>query len=62
MAVDPFDSLVTLHLCIERMETTLLGMREIHRLIAEGPSKEMLDLLIKEAEAQLAEIRRKVFQ
>ena len=48
--------------CLKVMESTLLGLKQLRRL---NPSKlinEMLDLLIKEADSQIQEVKRKVIQ
>lgn len=62
MSDDPFNALETVYDCLKRMETTLLGMKQMREYIGKGPGREMLDKLIAEAETQLAEIKRRVIQ
>jgi len=58
----PFNALETLSECLKRMEATLLGMKQMRRYVGNGLGKEMLELLIEEAEAQIADIKRRVIQ
>lgn len=62
MPSDPFDTLETLFECLKRMEATLLGMKQMRHYVGDGLGKEMLESLIDEAEAQLADIKRRVIQ
>jgi hypothetical protein len=62
MSDDPFNALETVYECLKRMESTLLGMKQVRQYVGKGPGKEILDRLIEEAESQLAEIKRKVIQ
>ena len=62
MPSDPFDALETLFECLKRMEATLLGMKQMRHYVGDGLGKEMLESLIDEAEAQLADIKRRVIQ
>lgn len=62
MPSDPFDALETLLECLKRMEATLLGMKQMRHYVGDGLGKEMLESLIEEAEAQIADIKRRVIQ
>lgn len=62
MPSDPFDTLETLFECLKRMEATLLGMKQMRHYVGDGLGKEMLESLIDEAEAQIADIKRRVIQ
>jgi len=48
--------------CLKVMESTLLGLRKLQQLAPRGQQKEKLDSLIKEAETQIADVKRKVIQ
>lgn len=60
MSEDPFNALETLLECLKRMEATLLGMKQMRHYVGNGLGKEMLESLIEEAEAQIADIKRRV--
>lgn len=57
---DPFDPLEIVMASLKQMESTLLGMKQLREYMSNGPGKEMLDTLIKEAESEIAEIKRRV--
>lgn len=59
---EPFDALEALMECLKRMEMNLLGMRQLRQYMPNGAGRKTLDSLIEEAEAKLAEIKRKVIQ
>ena len=46
--------------CLKMMEATLLGMQLVRRYLSKGFGVEELDLLIQEAECQIAEIKRRI--
>ena len=60
MISDPETLDSVLHL-IKQMEATLLGMQQL-RSYTQGPGKAMLELLIEEAEQNLAEVKQKLSQ
>ena len=57
-----FDTFEVLLDCLKRMESILLGMKQLRGYVTEGAGQEMLDALIEEAEKQIAEVKRKVIQ
>jgi hypothetical protein len=59
---DLFDAFETVLDCLKRMETTLMGMKELRVYAGKGIVRKMLDELIEEAETQIAEVKRKVIQ
>jgi hypothetical protein len=58
---DEFNSLETLAL-MKQMEATLLGLRQLRNYVGEGAGPEILESLIEEGEAKLAEIKHKLIQ
>ena len=59
---DRFDAFETVLECLKRMESNLMGLKQMRDYVGKGLGKEMLDSLIEEAESQIAEIKRKVIQ
>ena len=57
---DTFDSLQIVIESLKRMETTLLGMKQVRALLPPDPSRDSLDKVIAEAEANFEEIKRRV--
>ena len=57
-----FDTFEVLLDCIKRMESVLLGMKQMRGYVGESLGKQMLESLIEEAEKQIADIKRKVIQ
>ena len=57
----PQDELLLLAL-VKQMEATLFGLRQLRSYVGKGPGQQMLELLIEEGEAGLAEIKRKLIQ
>jgi len=56
------DTLETILALIEQMEATLLGLKQLQRYVGQGDGQRMLDVLIKEGETKLAEIRKRIIQ
>ena len=44
------------------MEATVLGLKQLRGYVGNGIGQEMLEVLIEEGEAKLAEIKRRVIQ
>lgn len=57
-----FETFEVLLDCLKRMESILLGMKQMRGYVGERLGKQMLESLIEEAEAQIAEVKRKVIQ
>lgn len=47
---------------IKQMESTLLGLEQLRNYVGDGVGRQMLEVLIEEAETKLAEIKRKIIQ
>ena len=54
-----YDSLDDVLACLKRMESIVLGLKQLRRFVSQGAGEEILDSVIAEAEAQIEEIRRK---
>lgn len=48
--------------CLERMEETVLGLKQVRSMLPNSPAREMLDALIVGAEEHILEVKRKVIQ
>jgi len=59
---DDLSSLETILMLIKQMEATLLGLKQLRSYVGSGVGQEMVELLIEEGEAKLAEIKRKVIE
>jgi hypothetical protein len=59
---DDLNSLETILALIKQMEATLLGLKQLRGYVGSGAGQEMVELLIEEGEAKLAEIKRKLIQ
>lgn len=55
-----YDSLGDVLACLKRMESIVLGLKQLQRFVSQGAGEEILDSVIAQAEAQIEEIRRKV--
>ena len=55
-----YDSLDDVLACVKRMESIVLGLKQLQRFVSQGAGEEILDSVIAQAEAQIEEIRRKV--
>ena len=59
---DDLNSLDTILALIKQMQATLLGLKQLRSYVGSGAGQEMVELLIEEGEAKLAEIKRKLTQ
>jgi len=59
---DRFDAFETVLECVKRMEAILMGMKQMREYVGKGLGKEMLESLVKEADSQIAEIKRRMVQ
>jgi ABC-type proline/glycine betaine transport system permease subunit len=57
-----FNAFETVMECLKRMETVLIGMKQVRAYVGEGLGRQMLESLIEEAEKQIAEVKLKVIQ
>ena len=55
-----YDSLEDVLACLKRVESIVLGLKQLRNFVSQGPGVEILDSVIAEAESQIEEIRRKV--
>jgi len=55
-----YDSLADILACLKRMESIVLGLRQLRSFVSQGAGIEILDSVIAEAEAEIEEIGRKV--
>lgn len=55
-----YDSLEDVLACLKRMESIVLGLKQLRNFVSKGAGVEILDSVIAEAESQIEEIRRKV--
>ena len=53
-------SFETILALIKQMEATLLGLQQLREYVGSGVGREMLELLIEEAESNIADIKRNV--
>jgi len=56
------NSLETILALLKQMEATLLGLKQLRAYVSKGVGQQMLEALIEEGDAKLAEIIRKVIQ
>jgi len=56
------EALETILGLIKHMEDTLLGLKQLRSYVGSGVGQEMVELLIEEGEAKLAEIKRKLIR
>lgn len=56
------ESLETILALLKQMEATLLGLKQLRGYVPAGVGQKMLEILIEEAEANLAEIKRRIIQ
>ena len=56
------EALETILGLIKQMEATLLGLKQLRSYVGGGVGQEMVELLIEEGEAKLAEIKQKLIQ
>jgi len=54
------DRVDTIFALIKQLESTLLGLRQLRRYVGKGVGLQMLEVLIEEAEAKLAEVRKRL--
>jgi hypothetical protein len=54
------DRLDTIFVLIKQLETTLLGLRHLRGYVGKGVGLQMLEVLIEEGEAKLAEVRKRL--
>jgi len=57
--LDTVDTILGL---IKQLEATVLGLRQLRCYTGDGVGQEMLDGLIQEGEAKIAEVKRKLMQ
>ena len=62
MSNDSFNPLHAVYDCLKRMESILMGMKQMRSYVATGLGREMLESLIEEAETQIAEVKQRVIQ
>jgi len=55
-----YDSLEEVLACLKRMESIVLGLKQLRSFVSQGAGVEILESVIAEAESQIEEIRRKV--
>jgi hypothetical protein len=48
--------------CLKVTESTVLGLKQVRRMLPKGASTEIFDSLIEEAEKHLEEVKRKIIQ
>jgi hypothetical protein len=56
------ESVETILSLLKQMEDTLLGLQQLRLYVGKGIGQQMLEVLIEEAETQIAEVRRKLMQ
>lgn len=56
---DSFDAMLAL---IKRMEATVLGLHQLRSYVGDGAGQEIVAELIKEAESNLEEVKRRIVQ
>jgi hypothetical protein len=54
-----YDSLEDVLGCLKRMESIVLGLKQLRNFVSQGAGVEILDAVIAEVESQIEEIRRK---
>ena len=58
----PTDSLDTILALIEQMEAIVLGLKQLRKFVGKGVATEILELLIRDGETKIAEVKRRVVQ
>lgn len=48
--------------CLRVMESTVLGLKQMRGIVPKGAATEVLEKLIKEAEAHLEEVKQRIIQ
>lgn len=59
---DNGETLDTILALLQQMESTLLGLKQLRGFVGKGAGQHMLEVLIEEAEAKIAEVKRKIIQ
>ena len=59
---DNSESLDAILALIKQMESTLLGLKQLRLYVGKGVGQQMLELLIEDAEAKIAEVKRRIIQ
>lgn len=59
---DNLDTIDTILGLIKQLEATVLGLRQLRSYVGKGVAAEMLEILIDEGEAKIAEVKRKLMQ
>jgi len=60
MSDHPFDSLETVLECLKKMESILMGLKQLREYVGKGLAREMLDSLIEEADSQITLVKQKL--
>lgn len=47
---------------LKQMESTLLGLKQLRGYVPAGVGQKMLEILIEDAEANLAKVKRRIIQ
>ncbi|MFL6303804.1 MAG: hypothetical protein ACJ72H_09690 [Candidatus Sulfotelmatobacter sp.] len=61
-AFDDLDTIDTILGLIKQLEATVLGLQQLRGYAGNGVGQEMLEGLIEEGEAKIAEVKRKLMQ
>jgi hypothetical protein len=56
------ETLDTILALVKQLEATLIGLRQLRDYVGGGVGRQMLEVVIEEAETGLAEIKRKIIQ
>lgn len=59
---DDLDTVDTILGLIKQLEATVLGLQQLRSYAGSGVTEEMLEDLIEEGEAKIAEVKRKLMQ
>ena len=59
---DNAESVDTILALLKQMETTLLGLKQLRGYVPRGVGQKMLEILIEEAEANFAKVKRRIIQ
>ena len=62
IVADDSEKLDLLLACLRRMETNLMGLRQLRDLLKKGPGRYVVDELIAEAEKGIRDIKKKIVQ
>lgn len=60
--IDDDSALDAILALLKQLEITLLGLQQLRGYVGKGAGQQILELLIQEAETNLAEIKRKLAQ